>query len=93
VQQAKPYSKPVVPVQAVQDDKGGQFVLLVGQDNKVSTRQITTGAQIGQDFVVNSGLSGGEDVIVQGMQKIHSGEVVNPVRQTAQSDAAPAKKS
>jgi membrane fusion protein (multidrug efflux system) len=93
VQQAKPDSKPVVPVQAVQDDKGGQFVLLVGQDNKVSTRQITTGAQIGQDFVVNSGLSGGEDVIVQGMQKIHSGEVVNPVRQTAQSDAAPAKKS
>jgi membrane fusion protein (multidrug efflux system) len=95
VQQAKPDRKPVVPVQAVQDDKSGQFVLVVGDDNKVKSQGITTGAQIGQNFVVNSGLAGGEDVIVEGMQKTHPGEVVNPVRQTAQTDAPPmpAKKS
>jgi membrane fusion protein (multidrug efflux system) len=97
VQRAQPDSKPVVPVEAVQDDKRGQFVLVVGPDNKVKSQQITTGAQIGQDFVVNSGLAGGEDVIVEGMQKIHPGEVVNPIRQTAQTEAptapASAKKS
>lgn len=79
VQQARPDRKPMVPVQAVQDNKQGKFVLLVGAGNKVSERQITTGAQLGQFFVVNSGLSGGEDVITDGTQKAHPGQVVNPV--------------
>ncbi len=85
VEPAKPDRKPVVPVQAVQQDKSGQFVLVVGADNKVVSRPIATGAQIGQDFVVNSGLTGGENVIVEGQQKVHPGEVVNAARQSAQS--------
>ncbi len=93
VEPAKPDRKPVVPVQAVQQDKNGQFVLMVAADNKVISRQITTGAQIGQNFVVNSGLSGGEDVLVQGQQKVHPGEVVNPTRQTGQSATPPPEKT
>jgi membrane fusion protein (multidrug efflux system) len=90
VQPAKPDTKPVVPVQAVQDDKNGHYVLLVGPDSKVRMRQITTGAQIGQDFVVDSGLSGGEDVVTEGLQKTHPGQVVNPIRQTADAASSPA---
>jgi membrane fusion protein, multidrug efflux system len=85
VRRAQPEERPVVPVQAVQDDKSGRFVLLVGPDNKVSQRPITVGAQIGQTWIVNSGLKGGEDVIVEGVQKVHPGEVVNPVRAPAPS--------
>ncbi|PPQ33185.1 efflux RND transporter periplasmic adaptor subunit [Rhodopila globiformis] len=87
VRRAEPEERPVVPVQAVQDDKSGQFVLLVGPDNKVSERHVTIGAQIGQQFIVNAGLTGGEDVIVEGVQKVRPGEVVNPVRASRQTAA------
>jgi membrane fusion protein (multidrug efflux system) len=103
VQRATPDSKPVVPVEAVQDDKSGKFVLVVGGDNKVKSQKVTTGAQVGQNFVVNSGLSGGEDVIVEGIQKTHPGQVVNPSLQSSEASGAtdapghaqptPAKKS
>jgi membrane fusion protein (multidrug efflux system) len=89
VQPAKPDTRPVVPVEAVQDDKSGPFVLVVGTDNKVQTRQIKTGSQIGQNDVVESGLNPGEDVIIQGAQKVHPGQVVNPIRQTPEATGQP----
>ena len=87
VHQATPDQRPVVPLEAVQDDKQGEFVLLVGPDNKVRQQAIATGAQLGQDLIVTAGLKGGEDVIVQGEQKVKAGEVVNPVKQTPASQA------
>jgi membrane fusion protein (multidrug efflux system) len=41
VRRAQPEERPVVPVQAVQNDKSGQFVLLVGPDNKVRQQYIS----------------------------------------------------
>ena len=78
VRRTKPDRRPLVPVQAVQNDQQGQFVLLVGADNRVEQRQVKTGLQVGQDFIVNAGLTGGERVITEGVQKVHPGEVVNP---------------
>jgi membrane fusion protein (multidrug efflux system) len=78
VRRTKPDKRPLVPVQAVQNDQQGQFVLLVGADNKVEQRQIKTGQQVGQGFIVEAGLTGGERVITEGVQKVHPGEVVNP---------------
>ena len=88
IQQAKPEDRPLVPVQSVQNDKSGNFVLLVGPDNKVSEQKITIGRQIGQYWIVTAGLKGGEQVIVQGQQKVKTGEVVNPVQQAAQAQPA-----
>ncbi|HEX4260589.1 MAG TPA: efflux RND transporter periplasmic adaptor subunit [Acetobacteraceae bacterium] len=82
VRRAIPQERPVVPVETVQNDKSGNFVLLVGKDNKVAQQKITLGRQIGQDWIVTAGLKGGEDVIVQGLQKVRAGEVVNPVQQS-----------
>jgi membrane fusion protein (multidrug efflux system) len=78
IRPAKPEERPMVPVAAVQRDQSGSYVLLVGPDRKVAQRQIELGRQIGQDYIVAKGLAGGEDVIVQGVQKVHPGEVVNP---------------
>ncbi len=64
----------------MQDDKQGKFVLLVGPDNKVKQQPIEVGRQIAQDYIVTKGLSGGERVIVEGVQKVQSGETVNPSR-------------
>lgn len=69
----------VVPVAAVQQDRQGQFVLIVDDQNRVEQRRITTGGQVGQDLVVTAGLREGEDVVVQGLQKVRPGEQVKPV--------------
>lgn len=91
VRPATPRDRPLVPVQAVQDDKDGRFVLLVGPDNKVQQQAISIGQQIGQDWIVTAGLKGGEQVIVEGQQKVKAGQVVNPVPQ--QASAAPQDES
>jgi membrane fusion protein (multidrug efflux system) len=59
-------------------DKSGSYVLTVGADNKVAQQPITIGRQIEQDDIVTKGLTGGERVIVAGVQKVHPGETVNP---------------
>ncbi|MFL5281303.1 MAG: efflux RND transporter periplasmic adaptor subunit [Rhodopila sp.] len=80
VRRAQPEERPVVPVQAVQNDKSGQFVLLVGPDNKVRQQYIKVGHQLDQEWIVTDGLKGGEDVIIEGLQKVQPGQVVNAQR-------------
>ncbi len=82
VRRTKPDKRPLVPVQAVQNEQQGQFVLLVGPDNKVEQRQVKASRQLGQDFIVEAGLTGGERVVTEGLQKVHPGEVVNPTTPT-----------
>jgi membrane fusion protein (multidrug efflux system) len=73
---AKP--RPVVPQAAVQEDKDGRFVLVVGEGNVVSVRRIVTGATVGASWVVEDGLQGGETIIVHGLQKARVGQPVEP---------------
>lgn len=79
VKRAKPEERPVIAVQAVQNEQQGQFVLVVGAGDKVEQRRVKVGRQVGQDYIVEAGIKGGERVIVEGVQKVHPGEVVNPV--------------
>lgn len=87
----QPEERPLVAVQAVQNDRQGQFVLVVGADSKVAQRRITTGRQIEQDYIVESGLKGGERVIIEGVQKVHPGEEVEAVAASDGSAGAPGK--
>jgi membrane fusion protein (multidrug efflux system) len=73
----------LVPQAAVQLNQSGPFVLLVNGENKVETRPIKTGDRAGTDVVVLEGLSVGETVIVNGIQKVRPGieviaETVSP---------------
>lgn len=68
-----------VPQRAVQSGAQGQFVLIVGADGKVVPRPVTTGGMVGADFIITSGLKPGEQVIVNGLQKVRPGAVVKPV--------------
>ncbi len=72
-----------VPQVAVQQDKEGEFVLVVDSQNMVSERRITTSGTDGTDFVVESGLAQGDTVIVQGILKVRPGVPVNPVQDTS----------
>nr|WP_225164958.1 efflux RND transporter periplasmic adaptor subunit [Ensifer sp. IC4062] len=69
---------PVVPQTAVLQDRAGRFVYLLGQDNTVSQRRIDTGARISNGWAVTTGLNGGEQVVVQGIQRLSDGMTVQP---------------
>jgi membrane fusion protein, multidrug efflux system len=66
----------VVPQAALQVDQSGYYVLVVDSRHKVEQRRIQTGPNDGADVVVTSGLRAGENVIVDGVQKVRPGQVV-----------------
>lgn len=68
-----------IPQRAVQAGPQGQFVMVIGAENKVVVQPIKTGNMAGTDFIISQGLTGGEQVIVNGLQKARPGSVVSPV--------------
>ena len=68
----------VVPQRAVAELQGSYQVAVVGSDNKVTIRPVKMGERLPDAWVVEEGLRPGERVIVEGLQKVRSGVVVNP---------------
>ncbi len=68
-----------VPQRAVQAGPQGQFVMVVGSESKAMPMPVKTGDMAGGDFIIAEGLQGGEQVIVNGLQKARPGTVVKPV--------------
>src|SRR5438552_368874 len=66
----------VVPQAALQIDQSGRYVLVVDDQHKVEQRRIETGPNQDTDVVIASGLKEGEKVIVDGIQKVRPGQVV-----------------
>ncbi|WP_207483830.1 efflux RND transporter periplasmic adaptor subunit [Arenibaculum pallidiluteum] len=79
---------PVVPVSAVQRDREGAYVLVLGPGNVVQPRRLTLGAQSGGVFAVEQGLAAGETIVVEGQQKARAGAPVTPVPAQPPSTAA-----
>jgi membrane fusion protein (multidrug efflux system) len=66
----------VVPQAALQIDQSGYYVLVVDDRHQVEQRRVQTGPNQDTDVVVTSGLHAGERVIVDGVQKVRPGQVV-----------------
>ena len=66
----------VIPQAALQVDQAGSYVLVVDGDHKAEIRRVKTGAEQQADVVIESGLKEGEEVIVDGVQKVRPGQVV-----------------
>ncbi|WP_305075616.1 efflux RND transporter periplasmic adaptor subunit [Propionivibrio sp.] len=73
----------LIPQKAVTELLGKQFVAVVGEGDKVEQRPITTGARLGELWLVRSGLKAGERIVVEGVQKAQAGVVVKPVASPA----------
>jgi len=71
----KPQEKVMVPQAALIADQEGTYVFVV-EDGKAAIRRIKPGGEIGPDVIVNDGLKGGEQVIVEGLQSIRPGQPV-----------------
>jgi membrane fusion protein (multidrug efflux system) len=56
----------LVPQRAVSELQGSYQVRVVGDDNKVSTRQVTVGDRVGSRWIIEKGLSPGARVVVEG---------------------------
>jgi membrane fusion protein (multidrug efflux system) len=67
----------LVPQQAVaRDHKGDPLVLTVDAQNQVQQKKIVTERAIGDQWLVTSGVSAGDHVIIDGRQKVRSGSTV-----------------
>jgi membrane fusion protein (multidrug efflux system) len=68
-----------IPQQAVQEMQGKRSVYVVDAEGKAQYREITANTRLGNDWVVESGVTAGEMVIVEGTQKVRPGAPVKPV--------------
>lgn len=68
----------LVPQRAIQELQGAKTVLVVDAENKASVRTVSVGDQSDNYLIVLEGLSAGERVIVEGMQKVRPGNEVKP---------------
>lgn len=57
---------------------GGAVVMVVNADNKVESRTVKTAQSIGDKWVVIEGLSTGDSVITEGLQKVQPDMLVTP---------------
>jgi membrane fusion protein (multidrug efflux system) len=90
----------LVPQRGVSRDPRGQATaLFVTSDNKVEQRSIIVSQTRGADWIVEKGISDGDRLIVDGLQKIRAGVAVKPVEvqahlaQSQPGDGAAAKKN
>lgn len=61
----------IVPVQAVQvDEKGNNFLFIMNSENKAVRKDVITGQLYSNGITITSGLSGNEQVITSGYQKL-----------------------
>lgn len=76
--QAQAQTALLVNERAVGTDQDKKYVLVVGADNILAYREVTLGASIDGLRVVSKGLSAGERLVVNGLQRVRPGALVAP---------------
>jgi membrane fusion protein (multidrug efflux system) len=94
---AQPVQALTIPRASVLSDQTGDFVYVVDNEKKAQIRRIQLGQSTPESAMIVSGLSEGDTVIAEGLQRVRPGAVVNPVPAGAPpavpptAPAAPAK--
>jgi multidrug efflux system membrane fusion protein len=68
----------VINERAVGTDQNKKFVFVVGEDRKAQWREVTLGGSAEGLRIVTGGLKAGEQIVVNGLQRIRPGAVVAP---------------
>jgi membrane fusion protein (multidrug efflux system) len=66
-------------VGVTRDQKGLPVAMVVNAEKKVERRQLVTERAVGTAWLVTEGIQPGDQVIVEGLQKVRPGTLVNPV--------------
>lgn len=69
----------LVSQRAVSETQGRYQVAVVTPENNVEIRSVTVGERVGSQWIIAQGLAPGEQVIVDGLQKLKPGVPVHPV--------------
>jgi len=78
----------VIPGDAIGFDQQGEYVLVVNDADVVERKQIKTGAQVGESFVVSEGLAASDRIVVEGRARAVPGRKVTPEERSAAASAA-----
>jgi RND family efflux transporter MFP subunit len=76
----------LVPQKAVSELQGSYQIAVVGADNKVSIRGVKVGDRVGPMWIVEGGVKPGEQVVVEGLQKVQNGGTVKIKQPQAKGD-------
>jgi membrane fusion protein (multidrug efflux system) len=68
----------LVPQRAVSELQGSYQVAVVGPGNKAAIRVVKPGPRVGSLWIIGEGLAPGDRIIVDGAQRVRSGQVVTP---------------
>lgn len=74
----------LVPQRAVQQVLNKSFVIVVGPDNKSVSKIVELGDEVGSYYVVKSGLTKDDNVVVEGLTNLKEGQALNPTETNAQ---------
>ena len=66
----------LAPNPAIQIGASGSFVYVVNADSTVAVRKVTTGPSDGKNTVIASGLTAGENVVIDGVDRLRDGAKV-----------------
>ncbi len=69
----------LVPQRCITELQGQESVFVVDENNTVQFRQVEASVTKGGLWLIESGLEAGETVVFEGLQKVRSGTLVNPV--------------
>ncbi|MFQ3324810.1 MAG: membrane fusion protein (multidrug efflux system) [Pseudomonadales bacterium] len=97
VQAAESVAALMIPQATVQSDQLGNFVLVVSPNNVVNRAEVELGERVDEKVIVIDGLSEGQRLILQGIQKVRIGQTVRardqvvsePESSIQQSDSQP----
>ncbi|NHZ36955.1 efflux RND transporter periplasmic adaptor subunit [Massilia rubra] len=78
----------VPQVGVTRNQRGEATALVLNKENKVEQRVLSTGAAVGDKWVVNAGLAPGDRVIVEGLQQVQPGAPAVAVPAAAPAAAA-----
>ena len=66
----------LVPQRAVQQGQAGKFVFVLGAGDVAEVKPVVVGSWLGEEWLIESGLEAGEQVLVDGVVKVRPGAKV-----------------
>jgi membrane fusion protein, multidrug efflux system len=68
----------IIPQRAVNELQGVYQVAVVGPDSKAEIRPVKLGARAGSNWIVEEGVSAGDQVVIEGFSRVKNGQPVTP---------------
>ena len=78
----------LVPQKAISELQGSYQVAVVDPQNKVHVQPVRVGERIGTRWIIQEGLHPGQRVIIEGIQKVREGTIVNATNAPPEPAAA-----